>query len=175
MAPDDAPRTQTPAIDDGDGAATTCESRADTFIGWPKFLSPSGELAGQAQAQTQILLGAAFQLRRGRRCLARFSHMTVPALCKKGGEAELIEHARNSLPAKSALGSKLTVSAPRTMQMLRLRTVQVSSWHASEFEIPEGRNLSICRAPSSSALAAEVRTDRNRFSASHPTPVWILA
>jgi hypothetical protein len=48
-----APRTQTPAIDDGNGAAATCDSRAEAFMGWPKFLWPSGELAGQAQAQTQ--------------------------------------------------------------------------------------------------------------------------
>jgi hypothetical protein len=40
-------------IDDGDGVAATCDSRAEAFLGWPKFLSPSSELAGQAQAQTQ--------------------------------------------------------------------------------------------------------------------------
>ena len=50
----------------------TRDDRAKPFMGWPKFLSPSGEFAGQAQTQMSILRDAAFQLRHWRRFLARF-------------------------------------------------------------------------------------------------------
>src|SRR3974390_3665765 len=56
-----------------------------------------------------------------------------------------------------------------------LKTSQFVAWRVSEFEIPEDQTPSTRGGPSSSALWAEARTDRNLFFASHPGLVWTLA
>src|SRR3974390_24799 len=56
-----------------------------------------------------------------------------------------------------------------------LKTSQFVAWRVSEFEILEDQTPSTRGGPSSSALWAEVRTDRNLFFASHPGLVWTLA